>query len=158
MARSCVQLHRTRWFSIVFNCIYEEQANSDNTWCSTNCYNPYTRESHRDLNVTSYELLIVNYLLTRLNIKCYYRQHAGRPTRQLWENTTSTLWYLRGKCPFWLILPVVMYWRALLVGSRHISVAFYVCKSTLCASDVFCLNVEAATNFLQRLPCRQELL
>ena len=42
--------------------------------------------------------------------------------------------YLCGNCSFRLIQLISMYWRAFAVGSRHISVRFYVCETTRCAS------------------------
>ena len=50
------------------------------------------------------------------------------------ENTTPTLWCLRIKWPVRLISSIGMYWRAFLVGHRHISILF--CETTRRASDV----------------------
>ena len=54
--------------------------------------------------------------------------HAlGNPFAYHRKDITRTFCYSRGKCSFWLIQPIYMYWRAFPVGSRHISARFYVC-------------------------------
>ena len=54
----------------------------------------------------------------------------GNPFAYPGINITHPFCYLRGKCSFRLIWPIFMYWRAFAVGSRHISVRFYVCETT----------------------------
>ena len=51
----------------------------------------------------------------------------GNPFAYPGINITRPFGYLRGKCSFRLMLPIFIYWRAFPVGSRHISVRFYVC-------------------------------
>ena len=51
----------------------------------------------------------------------------GNPFAYPGINITRPFCYSRGKCPFWLISSIFLYWRTFPVGSRHISVRFYVC-------------------------------
>ena len=79
-----------------------------------------------------------SYIFAMMHIHNIWFKVISHYTRRVtypWKNTTPTLWYLRGKCPLWLIWPIVIYWKAFLVGSRHILVSFYVCETTRCASD-----------------------
>ena len=69
-----------------------------------------------------------------------------------WENKTPILWYVRGKCPFGLIWPIGIYWRAILVRSRHISVRFYVCETTRCVSDVLLQSANWRKTFYNAYP------
>ena len=77
-------------------------------------------------------------------------RHVMKCMRSIWRNHVNTLGnithlarlgkniahpfeYLRGKCSFWLIKAIFTDWRTFSVGSRHISVRFYVCETTRCA-------------------------
>ena len=61
-------------------------------------------------------------------------------------NITRPFCYVRGKCSFRPIWPIFMYWRAFLVGSRHISVRFYVCETTWCV-PLLCFNMQTEMRF-----------
>ena len=64
----------------------------------------------------------------------------------------SSLWYLRGKCPLWLILPMCMYWRSFLVELDIFKFEFMFVKSRD-MHPLFCLNVHTDIVFLQHVPC-----
>ena len=89
------------------------------------------------------------------------------------KNTTLTFWYSHGKCSFWLIQPMFMYWKAFPVRSWHILVRSHVYARTCMYLDpwftephhlppTFCFNIETdvivllqqllTPNVLQRLP------
>ena len=63
-----------------------------------------------------------------------HRYTPGNPFAYPGINKAHPSCCLRGKCSFRLIQSVFMYWRAFAVGSRHISVRFYVCETTRCGS------------------------
>ena len=96
-----------------------------------------------------------SYIFAMMHIYYIWFKVISHHTRRVthpWKNTTPTLWYLRGKCPFWLIWPIVIYWKAFLVRSRHILVSFYVCETTRCASDELLERAKLNQSFYIRTP------
>ena len=82
--------------------------------------------------------------------RCIFRKVGEWVTRRALWPIQSTRWVTHSltlgitqrafsvvygkKCSYWLIEPIFMYSRACAVGSRHISVGFYVCETTRCVS------------------------